>query len=135
MSSLNVSSNTFGTFHPTLSTFEYPVPPSKTPQEESSVRESFSFHSTEHQLLLSQHPGRTLESLYFSLSCLCCLRKVDPCRVECMKQHHEVIDVHGPGSLLTESRLLQNTLNLLADAEVCWYFHIVYGAMNSVVLF
>lgn len=36
--------------------------------------------------------------------------------------HHEVIDVHGPGSLLTELSLLQNTLNLLADAEVCWDF-------------
>lgn len=34
--------------------------------------------------------------------------------------HHEVINVHGPGSLLTEISLLQNTLNLLAYAEVCW---------------
>lgn len=36
--------------------------------------------------------------------------------------HHEVIDVHGPGSLLTEISLLQNALYLLADAEVCWDF-------------
>lgn len=34
--------------------------------------------------------------------------------------HHEVINVHGPGSFLTEFTLLQYTLNLLADAEVCW---------------
>lgn len=34
--------------------------------------------------------------------------------------HHEVINVHGPGSFLTEISFLQNTLNLLADAEVCW---------------
>lgn len=36
--------------------------------------------------------------------------------------HHEVIDVHGPGSLHTEFNLLQNTLYLLGDAEVCWHF-------------
>ena len=36
--------------------------------------------------------------------------------------HHEVIDVHGPGSLLTELNPLQNTLNLLGDAEVSWDF-------------
>lgn len=36
--------------------------------------------------------------------------------------HHEVINVHGPGSLLTEFNLLQNALNLLGDAEVFWDF-------------
>lgn len=36
------------------------------------------------------------------------------------KLHHEVVYVHGPGSLLTEAGLLQNTLDFLADAEVVW---------------
>lgn len=36
--------------------------------------------------------------------------------------HHEVINVHDPGSLLGKFCLLQNTFNLLADAEICWDF-------------
>lgn len=34
--------------------------------------------------------------------------------------HHEVIDVHGSGSLLAELGLLQNALDLLGDAEISW---------------
>lgn len=34
--------------------------------------------------------------------------------------HHEVVDVHGPGPLLTEASLLQNAFDFLADAEVGW---------------
>lgn len=39
-----------------------------------------------------------------------------------MNLHHEVVDVHGSGSLLTEISLLQNTFNLLADTEVWRHF-------------
>lgn len=36
--------------------------------------------------------------------------------------HHEVINVHGPGSLVTEISLLQNAVDHPADAEICWDF-------------
>lgn len=39
-----------------------------------------------------------------------------------MNLHHEVVNVHGSGSLLTEISLLQNTFNLLADTEVWRHF-------------
>lgn len=84
-------------------------------------------------------------------SFLGCSGEVDPCRIECMQQpvdeekhhkpgrhkvisegwkqtkqqlnlHHEVINVHGSGSLVTEISLLQNAVDHPADAEICWDF-------------
>lgn len=50
------------------------------------------------------------------------LKRKIQCRFGSCSLHHEVIDVHGPGPLLVEIRLLQNALDLLADAEVSWDF-------------